>query len=134
MTETWTQWKPINGLYRKYDIDEIVDNKTGFMVILSELETQSKKIKIHFKESVESYCCADETLRCAIIADLHTRYGTAFYGDWTFFTVTDSHYIRWLSEQSCTISDGMALVHFSILAANTILDIAAISTPTVEHI
>lgn len=134
MVETWIQWRPIEGLARKYDIEEVVHNNTGFNVVLCDISKRNSKLEIHFEDWVEAYRCADETLRCRVIVDLDKQYGTKFYGDWTFFIVTNSLYIKWFSEQSCTISDGIELVHYSILAANTVLDIAAISKPRVRKI
>lgn len=131
MIELWTQWRPIEGLATKYDIEEILSTKRGFTVLLSDMKNHDCTVEIYCKDWAEAYRCADETLRCRVIADLDARYGTTLY-DWTLFTVEHSSYIQWLSEQSCTISDGMMLTHYSILAANMVLDIAAIAKPMVR--
>lgn len=131
MEEQWERWKPIDGLARKYDIADIIDDVDGFVVTLFDISDKHQRLILQFQHSVEAYHVANETLRHRVIVDLDTRYGTEFYGNWTFFIVTHSSYIRWLSKQSCTISDGMELVHYSILAANAVLDIAAISQPIV---
>jgi hypothetical protein len=51
-----------------------------------------------------------------------------------FFKVNNSAFLKWISEQSCTISDDRSLIHFSILAENIVLDIANPSGPKVEII
>ena len=134
MVEKWERWVPIDGLVRKYDLDEVIDNKDGFTITLFDASDITQKLRIHFEDFVEAYHVANETLRYRVVVDLYEQYGRKFYGDWTFFTVTNSSYIKWLSEQSCTISDGMELIHYSILASNYVLDIAAISKPTVYKI
>src|SRR3989304_7328130 len=110
MQEEWTRWEPIEGLGKSYEIDSVSnDNKNGFVVLLSEYNDEKKRLRVAFENSVCSYRSTDETLRCKKIEQLNDKYGTYFYSKWAFFKVTNSEYLQWLSEQSCTISDDYSL-------------------------
>ena len=134
MTEKWSRWEPITNLARKYYIDSVSEDRTGFKIVLSSSENENQKIKIVFKNSVEAYKKTDETLRHRIVCELSDNYGDEFYVNWTFFKVTNSNYLAWLSEQSYTISDTRHLTHFTILAVDSILDIVNVEEPQIEHI
>lgn len=131
MTEEWIRWEPIDGLGYKYFIDAIFDNEDGLNIIL---EYKQKKVRVCFKNGASSYIRTDETLRYDLICDLSRKYGGIFYGDWTFFKVKNSSYLTWLETQSCTISQGYQLQHFSFIADDSILDVATSGDPLVEHI
>lgn len=132
MNEQWVKWEPINGLSAKYYIDSVSDSLKGFQIVLSDSHDEKQKILITFKNSVDAYRNTDETYRTNTISTLDEEYGTNFYGDWTFFKVMDSSYLKWLSEESCTISDSRNLKHFSFVAVNSILDVVTNYEPLVE--
>lgn len=134
-TEQWTRWEPIKGLSRKYYIDSTSDGIEGFIIILSDVENRKKRVRISFEYSVHAYRNTNESFTNQIICDLDAKYGTEFYGDWTFFKVTNSEYLQWLSEKSCGWSDACGgFTHFSILSVEYILDIIDSTEPTVEFI
>lgn len=133
MKEQWERWEPISGLANKYYIDSIIDEARGFKVILSESDDETKKILVLFEDSIDAYRNTDESFRLKIIHDLDQKYGTDFYGDWTFFKVTNSTYIQWLSEQSYGTSDYQSFVHFSFITADSILDVITNYEPKVER-
>ncbi len=134
MLEDWIKWEPAAGLSKKYYIDSILDDVEKFEVTLSSAENEIKKIKVIFEDSVYSHCRTNESFRVKIIYDLDKKYGTDFYGDWTFFKVTNSSYLQWLSRQSTTISNSRNLVHFSFVAVDSILDVINVSDPKIEFI
>lgn len=133
MTETWMHWDPIPGLAKKYDIDAILDTFDDLTIILSEYNSENK-VRIVIDGTSRAYRQSDETYRCNLISQLDKKYGGDFYGNRTFFRVTDSEYLQWLSEQSSIISDHYGVQHYSILGINWVLDIAIPFEPKVEFI
>jgi hypothetical protein len=123
MIENWIRWEPIRGLSAKYYIESISDSIEGFQILLVDAKDENKKTQIIFEDSVDSYKRTDETFKHKLVCDLHEKFGRNFYGDWTFFKVTNSSYIQLLSEESYGISDSRPLIHFSLLGADSVVDI-----------
>jgi len=69
-----------------------------------------------------------------MIFDLKNTYGGDFYGNWTFFKVENSSYLKWLSEQSCTVTDHLNLQHICCITEDSILDIATSYEPEISLI
>ena len=134
MTEKWTRWEPIQGLSEKYYIDSVMDTVDGFTIFLSDAKDEEKKVKVFFKDSVDVYRSANESFRYQLIVELKEKYGSDFYGDWTFFKVENSSYVQWLLEQSAGIADGIMFTHFSFIASDSVLDILDPVEPKVELI
>lgn len=132
--EQWVQWQPASNLGHKYYIDSIIDSREGFRIILSEAENESNKIYVTFKNSVDAYRSTDESYRLKIMDDLGKKYGKDFYTGWTFFKVTNSEYINWLSAQSCGWSDELSFVHYSFVAADSIVDVVTNYEPDIEFV
>lgn len=131
MQEQWMRWEPIKGLLANYDIDAIFDTQEGLKIIL---ECNQKKVSVLFKNGAASYIKTDETLRYKKICELSEKYEGNFYASWTFFKVENSEYLKWLEVQSCTISQGYQLQHFSFMTDDSILDVATSGEPIVEDI
>ena len=133
-SEEYIQWKPASGLTEKYNIESIVTENMGLKTVLFDDRGDERDVQILFKDSVRTYMCADETYRYSLICYLGKKYGIPFYGDWTFFKVTKSDYLDWLLRQSGDIGNKDQLVHYSILAANVILDVIATQEPIVTFV
>lgn len=134
LNEIWERWEPIVGLGEKYYVESIQDDMDIFRARLYDKYFSTKRVDIIFHDQVDAYRKTDETLRSQVVLDLDKCYGHEFYATWTLFKVTNSRYIKWLSEESCTISDHMPLVHFVILAADSLVDIVTTYEPKVEHV
>jgi hypothetical protein len=134
MKEIWEKWEPIENLAAKYYIDAVLDTIEDFKIILSQEDKRNNKIHIIFENSVDAYRSTDESFRLHLIETLDKRYGSDFYGDWTFFKVKNSLYIQWLSEQSYGISEDLNFIHFSFVAADSILDVVTNYEPKVLFI
>lgn len=132
--EKWIKWEPITNLSDTYYIDSIIDNCDGFKIILSESKNEHNKLTVTFESSVDFYSKTDETFVGSIINELNQSYGTKFYSEWTFFKRIDSDYIKQLSKQSSGIADSRGLIHFSFIAADSLLDVIASYEPKVERI
>jgi len=78
--------------------------------------------------------CKEVWGKSSVINKIDERYGTEFYAEWTFFKVTNSEYIQWLSEQSYGIAESESLIHFSILAGDSIVDVIAAYEPKITII
>ena len=134
MAEQWTRWEPTQGLSAKYYIDNISNDIKEFNILLSESKNENIKILISFDHSVDAYRSTYESFRQKTLAFLDEEYGTQFYSDWTFFKVSNSTYLKWLSEQSYGITNSISPTHFVIYAMNFVLDIAATYEPKVQLI
>jgi hypothetical protein len=134
MTEQWVQWKPLEGLEKRYSIECISDDKNGFRITLSGSDQNTKKVIITFKNSVYAYRNTEEGLRIQIINELDKKYGDKFYVEWTFFKVINSSYLQWLSGESDTVADYLCLQHFSLLTADSIVDVLNHAEPTVTFL
>ena len=134
MTEQWARWEPISGLAEKYDIVTVSEEIEGFRVVLFDEQDSTKKAIISFEQAVSAYRSTDESFRYKLIRDLDERYGSDFYGKWTFFKLTNSLYLEWLLDQSEGVFDPKSYIHFSIITSDSILDIVASYEPKVELI
>ncbi|MGC2310232.1 MAG: hypothetical protein WA432_01265 [Candidatus Babeliaceae bacterium] len=133
MLEKWIQWQPIPNLMKKYYIDSISDTFDGFIILLSD-ENNKSNVRVMFENSIDAYRSTDESFRLKTIHDLGQYYGSSFYTQWTFFKVINSEYLHWLSEQSYKITDTLSFIHFSFIAADSILDVVTNYEPRVELI
>lgn len=134
MQEKWIKWEPISGLGKKYYIESITERvEDKFNMILFDSDTK-KKVLISFPHGIDAYRSTDESFTLAIINYLGKTYGIEFYGDWTFFEVKNSEYLKWLSEKSYGISEDYGLRHFCILGVDSVIDMACTYEPTVTFI
>jgi hypothetical protein len=131
MHEQWTRWEPILNLAKSYYIESVHNDKQGFKIILRDENYNNKSIEVMFENSVYSYACTDDTSIGTIINKLYSTYGAAFYRDWTFFKVSNSHYIQRLIEQSYDVIRSRPLIHFSFITVDSMLDIIADYEPKV---
>ncbi len=131
--EEWTRWEPINGLSGKYYLDYFSWSEKGFIVELIS-ERKKERIQILFDEYIDAYRYTNESFYFKLAGDLSDKYGDDFYGNWSFFKVTNSEYLKWLSEKSCTLSDQMHFVHFCILGGDEVIDIINNDEPKVKII
>jgi len=136
MSEQWIQWKPAVNLEGKYFVESICDMLDGLHIIFdpSEKSKNPKKLKFFFEYSVKSFRIADESCRTQMLFDLKNIYGDNFYGNWTFFKIENSSYLKWLSEQSCTITDYLSMQHICCIAGNSVLDLATGYEPEISLI
>ena len=141
MTEQWIKWEPIQGLAGQYDLEFISDDmkKDGkCIVILAEYKNGkngNKGLRITWeKNPVWAFRVTDESFRQKLINDLSEKHGSEFYVHWTFFKVENSEYLKWLSEQSCEVTDYLKFQHFSILGIESFVDIVSWSEPKFEFI
>ena len=118
----------------KYYIESISDSINGFRIVLSDANDESKRVEVLFEESVHAYRSTDESFRQSTINNLDGRYGTEFFRDNTFFKVTNSEYIHWLSLQSYGIAESETIFHFSFLAVDSIVDVIAAYEPKVSKL
>ncbi len=132
MNEQWMKWEPVKGLSTKYYLNSVTDNDdAGFKIELVEFENRKKKATFLFSDWVYSYRYIEEIFALNKINFLKKKYGENFL-NWTFFKVTNSQYIQWLSQESHTISDNRQLQHFSFRTMDSVLDVINDSDPIVE--
>ena len=131
MIEQWERWEPIAKLSAKYYVESICYHLENLTIVL--FDEADTKVQVTFKKHIDSYRSVDESFRLSTMHDLSNRYGANFYGDWTFFKVTNSLYVTLLSKQPC-IDATLPLQHFSLITFNSIIDILSVDGPTLEFI
>lgn len=131
MQEHWTRWEPISNLSKKYYIESISDSMEGFKVLLFEAENPEKKVLVSFSDSVEAFRSTNESYTFLTIDSLAEKYGSKFFSEWTFFKIENSKYLQWISEQSYGISESYNLIHFCLVATDSIVDIIDTGEPKV---
>lgn len=134
MQEQWIRWEPIGGLAGKYSVDTMNLGEQGLIIGLSSLSNNTKKIEIKFEYTIDAYRYTNDSFSFKIAGDLTEKYGREFYGDWSFFKVTNSEYVKWISEKSHTYADEFTFEHFSIVGSDEIIDILSRYEPIVEFI
>jgi hypothetical protein len=131
MDETWERWKPEVELSQKYYIDTVIDNIKGLNILLSDSENEDLKVEIIFSNSVHAYRSTDESCRQKMLNYIDEKYGKIFYSQWTLFKVINSEYSEWICKQSFGIVESENLIHFSIVAVDSIIDIIAAYEPQI---
>jgi hypothetical protein len=125
MQEQWKQWKPVQGLANKYYIESAFHTSEGLRLFFFETYNAQKRLQIIFENPVEAYRNTDESYDLALIDMLDAHYGTSFYGDWTFFKVENSLYMKWLFEQSKNSVSVHELTHFAFITSNFLFEVIA---------
>lgn len=131
--EEWTRWEPTQDLSARFVIDALTLSHDGLIVKLS-AENSTKKIEIIFDDSLDGHRYTNESFCFKIFSDLSDRYGTEFYRSWSFFIITNSEYVQWLSQKSFGYAGEFSFKHFCIVGDDDILDIVARYQPTVRII
>lgn len=134
MNEQWSKWEPISGLEGKYSLEQLSEGIHGFEIILINAQDTTKKIKLLWKNWVQSYA---KTRRAQVIdtkAFLDQKYGSDFYNNWSFFIVEDSTYLKKLSEESWKLSDAYEVMHFALITQDSIINIIPTYEPEVTWI
>lgn len=134
MQENWVQWNPLKGIVGKYDVDRVSMDERGLIIQLYSENNITKKVEVHFSYTLDAYRYTNDSFAFNICGDLSQKYGVDFYGTWSFFKVTNSRYLQWLSEQSCAYSNEFTFTHFSFIGTDSIVDILARYEPAVTFI
>ncbi len=132
--EEWTRWEPIEKIFGRYYIDALILSEKNDLIIKLSNENDTHKIKIKFPNPVGSYKYTNESFCFKIFGDLSDKYGVRFYSNWSFFKITNSQYLQWLSEQSGTISNVCLLQHFCMVGGDEVIDVATQFEPEVTII
>lgn len=134
MSEKWERWEPIQGLAQKYYIESIIDIIGIFKILLCDAQDRTKKVLITFEKSIDIYRLINENARSHTLSALQEQYGANFYETWTFFRVTNSSYVKWLSEQSYQLSDVWEFQHLAFVGMNSTVDVINTYNPKIEFL
>lgn len=132
--EEWIRWEPIKGLLGKYYIDSFGMSEEWDLVIQLSDHNNSKKIEIRFNGCIDAYRYTNDSFVFKVPSDLSKKYGDEFYANWSFFKITNSEYLQWLSEKSYEYSQDFPFRHFCIIGGDEIIDILARYEPEVKII
>lgn len=128
--ELWHTWYPAEGVSGKYTLQSIDDAIGAFTIYLTGEHPHIKPIRVVFDESIDISRVTQITYCTATLEWLTQTYGTNFYSQWTFFTVTDSHFIKWLKDESLDLLNS-SFTHFVFLGSNYLVEIVAGYEPTI---
>jgi len=132
MIERWKRWTPHPSVGGKYSRYELSSSRAGFAIKLSEAENVGKQVKIIFKEFVIAYRCSYKTQNAVVMEEHEKSYGSSFCADWSFFEVTNSAYLQYLSYYSCGITDQQSARHWVLLTEDYVIDLVNDYEPEVE--
>jgi len=123
-------WKPIKGLKGLYKINNIkFINKTMSIELSSQIDKNSK-IVVLFDGPVESYKYKEK--KHSKIWEQSIKKDLSLVSlDWSFFKVTNSNYLKWLSEKSCGVSNIYDFIHFVIVDTDKIIEVIYLCDPEV---
>ncbi len=129
-------WEAAKGLNAKYYIDTILDSDDdGFIIELSEQNNNKKKVRITFKDWVWSYKYVQEIFATNRLDEVRGKHEKDFFKGRTFFKISESNYLRQLSQESSDILNYYGgAIHFCFVSAESILDVIANYEPTIEFI
>lgn len=133
MQESWIQWRPLDNLSGKYNLDSLMHIEEGLVLRLS-LGVDCKKLEIRFEHQIDAYRYTNDSFCFKVCGDLTKKYGLEFYAEWSFFTITNSDYLQWVSKNSQGYADAFSFIHFCIVGADEIVDVLARYEPIVRFI
>jgi hypothetical protein len=135
MQEQWTRWEPVEGLGQNYDILSCCDDyRTGFTIVLCEVNNPNKQLHLIWKNSVACYASANESYTFAMFADLVKYHDNYFFRDWTFFKVSNSNYLKRISISSGTVSDYYGFTHFAVISDEILIDVIISYEPDIKFV
>jgi len=134
MHEQWVQWRPVGQLAPQYYMTALIDDVTGFYIRLGESNNNPRGLFITFEHSIGAYRITDEGDRAAKLLYLHDTYGHDFFAKWSFFTVVNSEYLEWISQEAAGIFDAKSTKHLVLITENVIIDIVSSYEPKIELI
>lgn len=134
MNEQWIKWQPIPGLEGQYSLEELCEGIHGFEIILINSKDRTKKIRVLWKNWVESFAKLQGDLVTETKTFLDEQYGAGFHESWSFFMVEDSAYLKKLSEESGILSDSYDVIHFALITPDSIIHIIPTCEPKVSWI
>ncbi len=133
MNEIYTRCNQIEGIRGQYEVESIHDTLNGITFTFYSCTDKKNKVQVIFEPYVESYRNTTEGFRMKSESELHEQEGEE-YGNWTFFTVTNSSYLKWLSEETYGYTEEFELIHYFFLCEDTIIDVIVRWEPRVTVI
>ena len=132
--ERWEKWEPIEGLTGYYYIDSICNNKYGLKIILVNMKDKKKELHITFDTGVYCLRDTDDSYTDDRVIAACKRQGEELFRSTNFFKVTNSEYVKWVSEMSRGISDYPPLEHLVIISEDSTFEVLTNYRPKAEYI
>lgn len=120
---SFEKWIPVEGVPEKLYLEAMHDDYEGFRLLLKGYEDQ-RMLRITFDPAL-SYRNTDE-------GDLLKTINQQDLSGWSLYTVSDSDYLAWFTEESHGIHESDDVVHYAIYTPNDCLDVLSAFPPRVE--
>jgi len=135
MKEQLVKWELNKSHEEVYIIEKSKFINLGLTITLISSNPKKRKIKLLFNSVVFAYrnnlTNYNEWLKaCASLE----KNNFCMNPNWSFFKVLNSKYIKWASEESCTVSDINELTHFMIIGKNITIEVLDISDPEISFL
>ncbi len=111
----------------QWDLEQLIDS-SGILV-LTLLDDRGRRIKLSF-DSHMAYRKLDEGDALLTLSHMRKTGGTGKY----LYRVEDSAFAAWFNQERCDSGSNPSLVHYSVAAANDIVDVLALEPPAVEAV
>jgi hypothetical protein len=128
----WQEWRPLTKALGKYTILSFSDDFDTVRIIFKQCDSEkSTEIHVVFFSGDEIYQKSNETYRLNLWVYLDETHKD-LDRQWSIYKVEHSDYLRFLSEESETITDHLKFGHYSFMDSEWIFDIASPQQPQVD--
>lgn len=128
----WQQWQPLEQMTGRYYIKSYNDNFENLTFILSKYDVKNDtEVHISFENGDEIYRKINESYRLRLWIYLDETHKDLDRRK-SLFKVKDSEYLKFLSEESGSITDYLHFEHYCIMDNEWSFDIATQRVPKVE--
>jgi hypothetical protein len=127
ITEIYKKWEPIKSIPASLYCEGIHDDYEGFRILLKGEDQNASILRIKF-ESALAYRNVEDGKRSKtqdLLSDAK---------DFSLYTVINSKWLNWFSEENYGMYDGLNLVHYAILSLNDWIDVLSAEQPIVTWI
>jgi len=135
MKEKLIKWEPIKNLEKIYEIKDITFIDLDMTINLFSKKDKKFKMMIYFEGIVFAYRYVQLNLYKSFEKNVTSvKNNNCINTNWPFFKVLNSSYLKWLSEESCTLSDMHGLTHFIVMDTESSVEVLYAGDPEISFL
>ena len=126
LKEQWFRWRPIDHIPRELYLEELIDNRDGLILRLSE-SADSPILQIHFDGyyayrimNEGDFLLGDHCIKSEDNSDLVQV---------PLYTVQNSHYVKWFHRKSCGVRENDRIIHYVVATPDDMVEILDLDIP-----